>query len=80
MIDVARDVHPLSDFKRRTSDLMQRLRDSGRPMLLTLNGRPEVVVLGASSYQKLMDQLRDYESRLGVAEDKVFPPSGVRKG
>jgi prevent-host-death family protein len=63
MIDLAQDIHPLSDFKRRTTDFVKRLHESGRPMLLTLNGRPEVVVLDARAFQKLLDELREYQIR-----------------
>ena len=57
MIDVGQDIHPLSDFKRRTAEFVRKLRQSGRPMVLTLNGRPEVVVLDARAYQNLINQL-----------------------
>ncbi len=75
MIDVAEDIHPLSDFKRRTTEFVRRLHASGRPMLLTLNGRPEVVVLDARSYQKLMNQLFQYETELRPPERKERPRS-----
>jgi prevent-host-death family protein len=55
------DVHPLSDFKRRTSEFLLRLRTEKRPLLLTLNGRAEVVVLDADSYQELMDRIEHLE-------------------
>ena len=63
MLDLTtKDVHPLSDFKRRTPEFLRRLRAEGRPLLLTLNGRAEVVVLDADSYQRLIDRLYALES------------------
>jgi prevent-host-death family protein len=58
-----RDVHPMSDFKRRTPEFLRKLRKQKRPLLLTLNGRAEVVVLDADSYQKLIDRMNELEAR-----------------
>jgi hypothetical protein len=65
MIDVGQHIHPLSDFKR-TTEFVRPLRAWGRPMLLMLNGRPEIVVLDARSVQKLVDELRDYRAQSGL--------------
>lgn len=56
-MDLREDIHPLSDFRRRTTAFIRKLKETGRPMVLTLNGRPEVVVLDAASYQLLVDRL-----------------------
>src|SRR2546427_4913202 len=54
MIDVSQDIHSLSDFKRNTAKFMTRLKKSGHPVVLTINGRAELVVQDASSYQRLL--------------------------
>jgi prevent-host-death family protein len=38
------DCLSLSDFKRNTSELLDRLRKTGNPLVLTINGKAEVVV------------------------------------
>ena len=43
MIQLA-DIHSLSDFQRNTKEHLQRLKRSGRPEVLTVNGKAEVVV------------------------------------
>jgi prevent-host-death family protein len=80
MIDLARDIHPLSDFKRKTTEFVQRLRETRRPVLLTLNGRPEVVVLDACSYQELIHRLRNYETRLAASTGDERQPGAVTDG
>jgi prevent-host-death family protein len=62
MFLLGEDVQPLSDFKRKTSEVLQRLRLTGRPILLTLNGRAEVIVQDAMSYQKLLQRLQELEN------------------
>jgi len=54
MIDVS-DIHPLTGFLRDHKVHLERLRATGRPEVLTLNGRARVVVQDAEAYQKLMD-------------------------
>ena len=51
------DVRPLSDFKRSQAELLQHLKTTRRPLLLTLNGRAEVVIQDAASYQMLLEQV-----------------------
>src|SRR5947209_3310857 len=54
MLDVDRDINSLSNFKRNTSDFLAQLKATGRPVVLTINGKAELVVQDTASYQKLM--------------------------
>lgn len=49
------NIHSLSDFQRNTRDHIKRLKKSGKPVVLTVNGEAEVVVQSAAAYQKLLD-------------------------
>ena len=51
------DVHALSQFLRDHESYMARLRETGRPAWLTVDGEPRVVVQDAEAYQKLIDLL-----------------------
>jgi Antitoxin Phd_YefM, type II toxin-antitoxin system len=51
------DIWSLTDFHRNTKDHLKRLRQTGRPELLTINGKAEVIVQNASAYQRLLDSL-----------------------
>jgi len=62
MLDLANDIRSLSDFKRNTGDLLQRLRKTGHPLVLTINGKAEVVVQDAEAYQALLDRVETIES------------------
>jgi PHD/YefM family antitoxin component YafN of YafNO toxin-antitoxin module len=57
MIELA-NVHALSDFQRNAKKHIRRLKASGKPAVLTVNGQAEIVIQSAESYQKL---LRDQE-------------------
>jgi prevent-host-death family protein len=54
-MNLAEDIRPLTDFKRSTSELLAQLKQTGRPVVLTINGKAELVVQDARSYQKLLD-------------------------
>ena len=54
-MDLARDIHSLTDFKKNTTEFLRQLKDTGEPVVLTINGKAELVVQDAASYQRLLD-------------------------
>lgn len=66
MIDLAEDIRSLSEFKRDTATVLAKLRQSHRPMVLTVNGRAEMVVQDAESYQRVLDALERAEANAGI--------------
>ena len=63
------DIHSLTDFQRNTKEHIQRLKETGRPEVLTVNGKAEIVVQDAASYQKLLGLI-----------DRVEAIEGIQKG
>ena len=55
MLDIT-DTKSLTDFNRNCREHVERLRKSGKPELLTVNGEAAVVVQDAEAYQKLLRQ------------------------
>ena len=49
------NIHSLSDFQRNAKDHIRKLKESGKPAVLTVNGEAEVVVQSAEAYQELLD-------------------------
>ena len=69
MIDVTQDIHSLTTFKRNSSGLMKRMKKTGRPLVLTVNGKAEAVLLDAATYQDVASQLDAVASiRRGLAQ------------
>ena len=62
MIDISRDVDSLSEFKRNTAEFIKRLEETGAPVLLTVNGKPRLVVQDAASYQRIRELLDQAET------------------
>lgn len=55
MLDVQSGIDSLTNFKRQTADFLDRLRETGQPLVLTVNGKAQVVVQDAAAYQKLVE-------------------------
>jgi prevent-host-death family protein len=71
MIDISQDIHSLTTFKRDTATLIKRMKKSGRPLVLTVKGRAEAVVMDAASYQRLWDRVDAMEGiRRGLIQAK----------
>ena len=69
MIDVTRDIHSLTTFKRNSSGLMRQMKKTGRPLVLTVKGKAEAVLLDAAAYQVVASQLDAVASiRRGLAQ------------
>jgi prevent-host-death family protein len=76
MLDINRDIHPLTDFKRNTPDFLKQLRETGEPVVLTINGKAELVVQDARSYQKL----RELAERLKTIEAVQEGLASMKRG
>ena len=70
------NIHPLTDFKRNTSKFRSRLRSTGRPELLTVDGRPEIVVQSAKAYQEMLDLLTWAEDLKAIEEGLADADAG----
>ena len=57
-----KNIHSLTDFLRNYKAHIANLKVTKAPELLTVNGRAEVVVLDAESYEKLMKHIRNMET------------------
>ena len=68
-MNINRDIQSLTEFKLHTPAFVQQLKETGEPLVLIINGKAELVVQDAASYQKLLD----------IAEQaKVL--DGIRRG
>lgn len=65
-MNLKEDIRPLSDFKRNTGEILEHLRRSRRPVVLTINGKAEMVVQDAAAYQKLLDDIERMETNEGI--------------
>ncbi len=67
MIDL-REVRSVTEFQRNVKGFVNQLKQKRGPMVLTVNGRAELVVQDAASYQELLDRLESAEALAAVRE------------
>lgn len=67
MLNLEHGVDSMTNFKRQTSDFLERLHKTGEPVVLTVNGKAQVVVQDAAAYQKLLEAAAKLEREETVA-------------
>lgn len=82
MLDVTQDIHSMTAFKRNSTGLMKRARKTGRPLVLTVKGKAEAILLDPASYREVAEHLDSVAAirrglaqahlGLGRAVDEVF--------
>jgi prevent-host-death family protein len=51
-ISLAEDIRSVTDLKRHTREILDHVHQSGRPVVLTVNGRADSVIIDAKVYEK----------------------------
>jgi prevent-host-death family protein len=66
------DIQSLTDFKRNTARYLKKIKRSKSPVVLTVNGKAELVVQDAKAYQQMIDRVERAETvvalRKGIEE------------
>lgn len=57
-----KDIHPLTDFQRNAKKHLTRVNKTGRPEVLTVNGKAEAVLVGRRSYEQMMEAMEELET------------------
>jgi hypothetical protein len=78
MLDT-RQIHSLTDFLRNHKVYVARLKETRMPEVLTVNGRAEVVIQDAESYQELLDRLHHMETLAAIREGIASAERGELK-
>jgi len=74
-----REIHPLTDFLRNHKAHMSRLKKTRKPEVLTVNGRAEIVMIDADSYDDLMGRLHHMETLTAIREGIASAERGELK-
>jgi prevent-host-death family protein len=66
MLETSQPRGPLLDFQRDPAPFIEQLKKSGRPVILTVNGKAEFVVQDAQSYEELLTLVDRAEAVIGI--------------
>ena len=64
-INVDTDIKPVSEFRANAAELIEQVKTSGRPLVLTQRGRSAAVVVDAVDYEQMVEEielLRDVQT------------------
>ena len=56
-LSVVDDIKSLSEFKKKTREVFDQLHKTGRPVIVTVNGRPDVVLLDVAVFERKLKAL-----------------------
>ena len=48
-MDITKDIQPMTTFRNHSAEIMQHLKDTKRPVVLTVNGKAAAVVQDAEA-------------------------------
>ena len=68
MMDITKDIHSVTTFRRNPGLFMKQLKKNKRPFVLTVKGKAEAVVQDAASYQRLLDIAARADAREGIRQ------------
>jgi prevent-host-death family protein len=51
------DIKPVSEFRANAAELIEKVRTTGRPLVLTQRGHSAAVVLDVADYQQMTDEI-----------------------
>jgi prevent-host-death family protein len=54
---IATDIKPVSDFRANAAGMIEQVKTSGRPLVLTQRGESAAVLLDVAVYQELIEEI-----------------------
>ena len=62
------DYREVKDFRKHGRGDVRRIKQTSRPLILTANGEPEVVIQDLESFQQMIETLQAAQSILAETE------------
>jgi len=82
-IKLSEDVQPLTAFRANAASFVDKVRETGRPIILTQHGRSAAVLMAATDYEALIEELevlRDIQlAERELSEGKGIPHEQVAR-
>jgi len=68
MLDLTKDIQPLTTFRRKSSVFLRHIKKSKRPVVLTVRGKAAAIVQDAEAYQRLLDIAAQADAQEGLRQ------------
>jgi prevent-host-death family protein len=71
-VRVSEDIVPVSDFKAHAADWLERIAETGQPVVITQNGKAAGVLVSPGEFDRLTERARFVEAvDAGLADEKA---------
>ena len=67
-MDITKDIQPMTTFRNHSAEIMQHLKYTRRPIVLTVNGKASAVEQDAEAYQHLLDLAAEASAAEGIRQ------------
>ncbi|MGD0236690.1 MAG: type II toxin-antitoxin system Phd/YefM family antitoxin [Syntrophorhabdales bacterium] len=64
-VSFRQDIKSVSDLKKKTSEIFKQVQETGRPIVITVNGKPHSILLDVDVFEK---KLRAFNLAVLLAE------------
>lgn len=82
-LQLDQDILPLSDFRANAAALLEQVRETKRPLVITQHGRSAAVLLDVSEYERMLTTLELLQgiqtAEQQTAEGQGIPQQEIRK-
>ncbi len=68
-LSITEDIRSITDLKRNTNSVLDQLHKTKRPVVLTVNGKAEAVIVDAKEYEKITIAFNMLKLLLPAEED-----------
>lgn len=75
-INLETDIKPLSDFRSNITSIIEEIKRTKRPVVLTQHGRSAAVVLDVSEYERILEKI-ELLSDIEQAESQLEDGQGI---
>lgn len=73
----AEDIHPMSEHRTHLTEHLRQVQETGRPMVITQQGRPAAVLLSPAAYDELVRQAELAQDIAGIKEGLAEADAGL---
>lgn len=71
-INILEDIRSVTELKRNTREILDRIHRTGRPIMLTVNGKADTVLIDAKTFEKHLKASNMSRLLVRAEEDVVF--------
>lgn len=68
-LSITEDIRSITDLKRKTNSILEQLHNTKRPVVLTVNGKAEAVLIDAKEFEKMTGAFNLLKMLIPAEED-----------